>query len=222
MNTTDSITVTGNCTINPSAWTTVTGINTGTISTATAIVNMDSMMNDFKNTPITELTKTEKVKSKKEKLDPRLVKINKEIEEIRKKTHFYHIKEYVPEKVYGFIFKNKKDREYKTICSDEDSFDLTFAFALAYAKQDAGDILTINGIIQRAHDYFDFKSYTKEFKNGIKLFHKLQEKEALEAQIRFEKKHRHDKLAQKKIAKKERKKYEQYDIIKAAIKDSKF
>ena len=232
INSTDSITLSADTIINSATWTTVTGTATPytisatpgyTVSTSTATVpieDIETLKNDLKRAPLTMFTET--IKPKKEKLDPRLVKINKEIEEIRKKTHFYHIKEYVPEKVYGFIFKNKKDREYKTICSDEDSFDLTFAFALAYAKQDAGDILTINGIIQRAHDYFDFKSYTKEFKNGIKLFHKLQEKEALEEQIRFEKKHRHDKLVQKKIAKKERKKYEQYDIIKAAIKDSKF
>lgn len=211
--TTDSITLSADTIINPMTWTTVTGtaipehVITTTISRPT--------MTYEKLVPVKDIVK------KEEKLDPRIVKINKEIEELRKKTYFYHIKEYVPEKVYGFIFKNKKDREYKTICSDEDPFDLTFAFALAYAKQDAGNLLTINGIIQRAHDYFDFKSYTKEFKNGIKLFHKLQEKEALEEQIKAEKKHRHDKLVAKRIAKKERKKNEQYEIIRAAIEDSK-
>ena len=159
---------------------------------------------------------------KKDKLDPRLVKVNKEIEELRKKTKFYFIKEYVPEKVYGFTFKNDKNHEYKTICSEEDPFDLTFAFALAYAKQDAGKILTINGIIQRAHDFFDFKDKVKEFNNGIKLFYKLQEKEYIEEQIKYEKKRRHDKLVAKKIAKKKEKKQEQYEIIKSAIKDSKY
>ena len=43
----------------------------------------------------------------------------------------------------------------------------------------------------------------------------------LEEQIKAAKKHRHDKLVQKKIKKKQEQKNEQYEIIKSAIKDSK-
>ena len=159
---------------------------------------------------------------KEEKLDPRLVKVNKEIEELRKKTIFNYIKEYVPEKVYGFKFKTN-DKEFKTICADEDVFNLAFAFALAYAKREqwvCGN-LTPQGVIKKANNYFDYKKETKEIKNGIKLFHKLQEKEALEEQIKAEKKHRHDKLVAKKIEKKERAKQIQYEIIRSAIEDAK-
>jgi len=169
-----------------------------------------------------EYVEGKKIVKKEEKLDPRIVKINKEIEELRKKTVFSYIKEYAPEKVYGFKFFGIRDKEYKTICADEDTFSLPFAFALAYAKWEAGDILTIQGVIQRANDYFDFKRQTKEIKNGMKLFRKLQEKEALEEQIKAEKKHRHDKLVAKKTEKKKRAKQTQYEIIKSAIKDSKF
>ena len=167
--------------------------------------------------------KVEKVVKKKEKLDPRLVKVNKEIEELRKKTSFSWIKEYVPNKVYGFKF-GINDKEFKTICADEDVFNLAFAFALAYAKGEQwihGNTLTPQGVIKKANNYFDYKKETKEIKNGIKLFYKLQEKEVIEEQIKAEKKHRHDKLVAKKIAAKERKKNEQYEIIRAAIEDSK-
>lgn len=234
MNTTDSITVTGNCIINPDAWTTVTGtaINTGTISTATATINMDSltpietwklMMNDFKNNPITkELIKTEKVEPKKEKIDPRLVKINKEIQELRDKTWFYSIKEYVPNKVYGFTFPYSWQKsEYKTICADEDEFNLEFAFFLAYAKYLNTNELTTEGYVDIARTLSYNKRNLKKVKNGIKLFHKLQERDALEEQIKAEKKHRHDKLIRKKIEKKNRKKDEQIKIIRTAIEASK-
>ena len=166
-----------------------------------------------------EYVEGKKVVKKEEKLDPRLVKVNKEIEELKKKTTFTWIKEYVPEKVYGFKFKENK--EYKTICADEDTFNLEFAFALATVKHIYSNTLTTQGLVQRANDYFDFKNNTKEIKNGIKLFHKLQEKEALEEQIKAEKKHRHDKLVAKKIEKKERAKQTQYEIIRSAIEDAK-
>ena len=231
MNTTDSITVTGNCVINPDAWTTVTGtaINTGTISTSTATINIDPLTpieiwkDMMRNAPITEFVKTESsIKPKKEKIDPRLEKINKEIQELRDKTWFYSIKEYVPNKVYGFTFPYSWQKsEYKTICADEDEFNLEFAFFLAYAKYLNTNELTTEGYVDIARTLSYNKRNLKKVKNGIKLFHKLQERDALEEQIKTEKKHRHDKLVQKKIEKKNRKKDEQIKIIRTAIEASK-
>lgn len=167
-----------------------------------------------------EFVAVKDIVKKKDKLDPRIVKINREIEELKKKTSFSWIKEYVPNKVYGFKFR-KNDKEYKTICAEEDTFDLEFAFFLALAKWFTVLNLTTEGYVHQAKQLSYNKNHIKEVKDGIKLFHKLQEKEALEEQIKAEKKHRHDKLVAKKIAKKERKKNEQYEIIKAAIEDSK-
>lgn len=240
INSTDSITLSADTIINPVTWTTVTGtaIPRYTISTSTATVpieDIEILKNDLKNAPLTIFTETvntpdlekmknyiegKKVVKKEEKLDPRIVKINKEIEELKRKTSFSWIKEYIPEKVYGFKFR-KNDKEYKTICAEEDTFDLEFAFFLALAKWFTVLNLTTEGYIHQAKQLSYNKDHVKEVKNGIKLFHKLQEKEALEEQIKAEKKHRHDKLVRKKIAKKERKKYEQYEIIRAAIEDSK-
>lgn len=225
INSTDSITLSADTIINSSTWATVTGtaLPRYTVSTSTATVPIEGieiLKNDLKKAPLSYFELAKDIVKKEEKLDPRIVKINKEINELKSKTSFSWIKEYVPNKVYGFKFRDK-DKEYKTICADEDTFSLVFAFALAYAKWDAGDILTIQGIIQRANDFFDFKRQTKEIKNGIKLFHKLQEKEALEEQIKAEKKYRHDKLIQKKIEKRKRKQDEQIKIIRTAIEASK-
>ena len=161
-------------------------------------------------------------KEKKEKIiDPRLIKIDKEIEELREKTWFYSIKEYVPNKVYGFVFHTIAKQEYKTICADEDTFDLEFAFFLAYAKYLKPNALTPEGYVDNARTLSYNKSNLKKVQNGIKLFYKLQERDAIEEQIKAEKKHRHDKLVRKKIEKRNRKKDEQIQIIKTAIEASK-
>lgn len=216
----DSITLSADTVINPLTWTTITGTaipNYTTVSTATTPI--ETYMNDLKNAPLTILP-IETVKPKKGKIDPRLEKINKEIEELRNKTWFYSIKEYVPNKVYGFTFNWQKN-EYKTICADEDEFNLQFAFFLAYAKYLNTNQLTTEGYVDIARTLSYNKRNLKKVKNGIKLFYKLKERDAIEEQIKAEKKHRHDKLVQKKIEKKNRKKDEQIKIIRTAIEASK-
>lgn len=161
-------------------------------------------------------------KEKKEKIiDPRLIKIDKEIAELRAKTWFYSIKEYVPNKVYGFTFRTIAKKEYKTICADEDTFDLKFAFFLAYAKYVNANTLTTEGYVDAARTLSYNKENLKNVQNGIKLFYKLQERNVIEEQIKAEKKHRHNKLVRKKKEKREREKQNQIDIIKTAIKNSK-
>lgn len=220
-NTTDSITLSADTIINPMTWTTVTGTaipNYTTVSTTT--IPIETYMDDLKKTSL--IAPAETVKPKKGKIDPRLEKINKEIEELRNKTWFYSIKEYVPFKVYGFTFPYSwQKNEYKTICADEDEFNLEFAFFLAYAKYLNTHKLTTEGYVDIARTLSYNKNNLKKVKNGIKLFHKLQERDALEEQIKAEKKHRHDKLVQKKIEKRNRKKDEQIKIIRTAIEASK-
>lgn len=220
-NTCDPITFTASTgTINTDPFTITTA--PFTVTTTGTISNQDWLkVRGIEPIVITDFVPVKDIVKKEEKLDPRIVKINKEIEELKKKTSFSWIKEYVPNKVYGFKFR-KNDKEYKTICAEEDTFDLEFAFFLALAKWFTVLNLTTEGYIHQAKQLSYNKDHVKEVKNGIKLFHKLQEKEALEEQIKAEKKHRHDKLVTKKIAKKERKKNEQYEIIKTAIKDSKY
>lgn len=213
INNSDSITISADAIINSATWATATGTafpqyTTTTIPTPT--ITYENFV------PVKDIVK------KKEKLDPRIVKINKEIAELRNKTIFYSIKEYVPNKVYGFTFPygQKKD-EYKTICADEDTFNLEFAFFLAYAKYLNDGKLTTEGYVDIARTLSYNKNNLKKVQNGIKLFHKLQERNALEEQIKVEKKHRHDKLVRKKIEKKNRKKDEQIKIIRTAIEASK-
>lgn len=214
INSTDSITLSADTIINPVTWTTVTGTAIPQYTTTTIPTPTITYENFV---PVKDIVK------KKEKLDPRIVKINKEIAELRDKTWFYSIKEYVPNKVYGFTFfpYSWQKSEYKTICADEDTFDLEFAFFLAYAKYLHTNELTTEGYVDIARTLSYNKRNFKKVKNGIKLFHKLQERDALEEQIKAEKKHRHDKLVQKKIEKKNRKKDEQIKIIRTAIEASK-
>lgn len=213
INSTDSITLSADTIINPMTWTTVTGTAIPQYTTTTIPTPTITYENFV---PVKDIVK------KKEKLDPRIVKINKEIAELRDKTWFYSIKEYVPNKVYGFTFPYSWQKsEYKTICADEDTFDLEFAFFLAYAKYLHTNELTTEGYVDIARTLSYNKRNLKKVKNGIKLFHKLQERNALEEQIKAEKKRRHDKLVRKKIEKKNRKKDEQIKIIRTAIEASK-
>lgn len=202
-----------------------TTTNNYTISTSTDTttntINYSDLYNLYYTAFPTTQSNSNMSKEKKEKIiDQRLIKIDQEIAELREKTVFYSIKEYVPNKVYGFVF-NTLGREYKTICAEEDTFDLQFAFFLAYAKYLKPNALTPEGYVDNARTLSYNKSNLKKVQNGIKLFYKLQERDAIEKQIKAEKKHRHDKLVRKKIEKKNRKKDEQIQIIKTAIEASK-
>lgn len=142
-NSTDSITLSADTIINPMTWTTVTGTafpEYTTVSTCTTPIYITTAnpseiyANELNKAASLEFVPVKNIVKKEEKLDPRIVKINKEINELKKKTCFEYIKEYVPNKVYGFKFGVFNDKEYKTVCSDEDNFNLTFAFFLAIAK----------------------------------------------------------------------------------------
>lgn len=134
-------------------------------------------------------------------------------------NEFKAITEYVPNKVYGFTFYN--GQEIKTVCDEEDEFNLEFAFYLAIAKKNYGKMYTIKGIMNKAEELSTIKYYNKIVKKGMKLFTKQQEEKIKAREEEEIKKAQHQKYIEKKIKQKERKRQEQINIIAKAIKKSK-
>lgn len=134
-------------------------------------------------------------------------------------NEFKAIIEYVPNKVYGFTFYN--GQEIKTVCDEEDEFNLEFAFYLAIAKKNYGKMYTIKGIMNKAEELSTIKYYNKIVKKGMKLFTKQQEEKIKAREEEEIKKAQHQKYIEKKIKQKERKRQEQINIIAEAIKKSK-
>ena len=60
------------------------------------------------------------------------------------------VKEHVLDKVYEFTFYD--DTKIKTICDEEDSFDLEYAFYLALAKKLYSDRYTFEGVIHKSYE----------------------------------------------------------------------
>ena len=138
---------------------------------------------------------------------------------IKDSNEFKAITEYVPNKVYGFTFQN--GQEIKTVCDEEDEFNLEFAFYLAIAKKNYGKMYTIKGIMNKAEELSTIKYYNKIVKKGMKLFTKQQEEKIKAREEEEIKKAQHQKYIEKKIKQKERKRQEQINIIAEAIKKSK-
>lgn len=138
---------------------------------------------------------------------------------IKDSNEFKTITEYVPNKVYGFTFNN--GQEIKTVCDEEDEFNLDFAFYLAIAKKNYGKMYTIKGIMNKAEELSTIKYYNKIVKKGMKLFTKQQEEKIKAKEHEEAKRYQHQKYIEKKIRQKERKRQEQINIIAEAIKKSK-
>lgn len=85
-----------------------------------------------------------------------------------------------PNKVVRFTGPASK-QTIKTICSEDDVFDLEFACYLAYAKFYFNQILTNEGLEKCAKFLTYFKPFNKAVEKSIKLYKKeLKEKEKLE------------------------------------------
>ena len=125
------------------------------------------------------------------------------------------IEELKPEKVYRFTFND--NTIIKTVCSGEDVFDLRYACFLAIAKKLYSKILTFDGVINESYQLMYYKEYNKMVDKAIKKFYKEQEEKAKEEEAKRISKRKHDKLVARKIAKKERERQKQVDIIKDAI-----
>lgn len=129
------------------------------------------------------------------------------------------IEELKPLKVYRFTFGD--GTVIKTICSDNDVFDLRYACFLALAKKLYSKIFTFEGVLQKTEELMYYKEHNKMVDKAIKDFYKEQEAKAKEEEAKRISKRKHDKLVARKIAKKERKRKEQVDIIAEAIRISK-
>lgn len=158
----------------------------------------------------------------------------KERIELNKKTgekggyYFTNVKEYIPNKVYGFIIKTnpsyfpyETDKEIKTICDESDIFSLEKAFFIALAKYKYQSTLTPEGIVKQAEIMQYNKSDVKTVQNGMKLFKLLQEKEVYDKEQERLKKIKHEKYVQKKKERKTKKGNDLQKIITEAIKNAK-
>ena len=91
-----------------------------------------------------------------------------------------------PNKVMRFTFADKT--VIKTVCNEEDDFDLEYAFYIAYAKKMYGKDYTIEGIEHKAEELSYQKKFVKYVKNGMKVYEKgLQEKAEAERKKQEEK-----------------------------------
>ena len=129
------------------------------------------------------------------------------------------VKEYVSNKVYEFTFND--DTKIKTICDEEDVFDLEYAFYLALAKKLYSETYTFEGVIHKSYELQYEKKYVKIVKNGIKLFKKIQEEKIKKEQEEELKKNQHKKYIEKKIKAKKRKEQNEINKIAKAIRLSK-
>ena len=134
---------------------------------------------------------------------------------IKEPNYIYKIEEIKPEKVYRFTFGD--NTVIKTICSGIDVFDLRYACFLAIAKKLYSKILTFEGVINESYQLMYYKDYNKMVDKAIKKFYKEQKEKAKEEEAKRISKRKHDKLVARKIAKKERERQKQVDIIKEAI-----
>lgn len=169
---------------------------------------------------------TEPVTQKdKKELSPIEKKIKEQKEINRKECGFVDIKEYVPNKVYEFSIFNGYSRaeKVKTVCDEEDEFNLETAFFLALAKKLYADF-TPEGHLHKAKELAYSKYHTKKVKHGIKLFKLLKEKEEYDKLQEDLRKQQHEKYIAKKKRQKEKKKHdatlELYKTIKDAIEDA--
>lgn len=196
--TTNTITINGN--------TTSTGtIVYPTVNTATATV------------PFISYAEPGGVSMNKEKAEK--TEIKKEENIMHDPSSIKQIIQYVPQKVYGFIFHDGE--KIKTIRSNEDVFNFEYACFLAIAKKIYGKSLTFEGVLNKSYQLMYEKYYIKMVKKAIKDFEKKQKEEAKKEEAEEVKKRQKKKKAEKKKRQNERKRQYQINIIKQAIKESK-
>ena len=141
--------------------------------------------------------------------------IKSTLEKMLRPNDIDKIEELKSEKVYRFTFND--GTIIKTIRSEMDIFDLRYACFLAIAKKVYGKILTFEGVINESYQLMYYKDHNKMVDKAIKKFYKEQEEKAKEEEAKRISKRKHDKLVARKIAKKERERQKQVNIIKEAI-----
>ena len=134
------------------------------------------------------------------------------------------IKEIIPGKIYLFTFEDGE--KVKTICQENDEFDLRYACFLAIAKKKYKKQLTFEGILEETKKLSYSLEWNKRVNKYIKDFVKKQEEEEEKEKKETEAKEIRKRKIAKKIAKKERqkevKKQEEIDTIAEAIRQAKY
>ena len=136
---------------------------------------------------------------------------------IKDGNSFKDIIQYQKNKVYKFIFQDGV--EIKTICSDNDTFSLEYAFYLALAKKLYGKEYTFEGVLETAKDLPYVKRYNKIVKDGLKLFKKKQQEEEKKEKEEQLKKEQYQRLVEKKKKRDQKRKEQKRNDLINAIAD---
>ena len=143
--------------------------------------------------------------------------------EEKKQEHHYpddiiKVIEYVPNKVYKFIFHDKT--EIKTVCDEEDEFDFDYAFYLAIAKKIYSKFFTLEGVMKKANELRTEKGTIKQVEKAKKQFYKEKEEKEKEEEKKRLEKEKKKKLIDKKRERKNRKKALEINKLYYTIKEA--
>lgn len=127
---------------------------------------------------------------------------NNQLFTIKDDNDFKKIEELAPFKVYRFTFNDGK--VIKTICDEEDSFNLEYALYLALAKKLYSKTHTFEGVLAKSYTLHYEKYYSKIVKKGLKLFYKQQREEAKKEDEKILRENQHKKYIEKKKARDKR------------------
>lgn len=123
----------------------------------------------------------------------------------------------VPNKVMRFTFSD--GTQIKTICHDEDMFDLRYAFLLAFAKKYFKGLYTREGFEKYAHYMGLIKYWDKKAKEGIQLYKKQEKEKALKLKEETERAAARKRQAEKKARKKQERKERELKALAEKIKN---
>ena len=130
--------------------------------------------------------------------------------------HLTKVEMLVPNKVMRFTFSD--GTQIKTVCHDEDMFDLRYAFLLAFAKRYFKGLYTREGFEKYAHYMGLIKYWDRKAKEGIQLFKKQEKERALKLKEETERAAIRKRQAEKKARKKRERKERQLAALAEKVK----
>lgn len=131
--------------------------------------------------------------------------------------HLTKVEMLVPNKVMRFTFSD--GTQIKTVCHDEDMFDLRYAFLLAFAKRYFKGLYTREGFEKYAHYMGLIKYWDKKAREGIQLFKKQEKERALKLKEETERAAIRKRQAEKKARKKKERKERELKALAEKIKN---
>lgn len=130
--------------------------------------------------------------------------------------HIKEIKILNPNKVVGFTFDNGK--KIKTICDNNDTFNLEYACFLAYAKLLYSKDYTFEGVLYKAKEISYKKEFVQLVKEGLRKYKKAEKEKEKTERLKQEQKERNINKQKKKelyaAKRKEKQLKETIDIVK--------